>query len=68
MFGRAVSIAREHHTHPRNILGYGFLEHSPNWLKKRWAHHRFLLFEKAVVDKTENATTSAAQLQPGVRG
>ena len=26
--GRAVSIAREHHTHPQNILGYGFLEHA----------------------------------------
>jgi hypothetical protein len=25
--GRAVAIAREHHTHPQNILGYGFLEH-----------------------------------------
>jgi ubiquitin-conjugating enzyme E2 variant len=28
VFGRAVAIAREHHTHPQNILGYGFLEHS----------------------------------------
>jgi len=27
-FGRAVAIAREHHTHPQNILGYNFLEHS----------------------------------------
>jgi hypothetical protein len=27
-FGRAVAIAREHHTHPQNILGYGFLEHA----------------------------------------
>jgi hypothetical protein len=26
--GRAVAIAREHHTHPQNILGYGFLEHA----------------------------------------
>jgi plasmanylethanolamine desaturase len=26
--GRIVSIAREHHTHPQNILGYGFLEHA----------------------------------------
>jgi len=26
--GRAIAIAREHHTHPENILGYGFLEHS----------------------------------------
>jgi hypothetical protein len=25
-FGRAILIAREHHTHPQNILGYGFLE------------------------------------------
>ena len=24
--GRAVAIAREHHTHPRHILAYGFLE------------------------------------------
>jgi SAM-dependent methyltransferase len=31
----------------KDILKYGFLEHSPNWLKKRWAHHRFLLFEKS---------------------
>jgi len=30
----------------KDILKYGFLERSPNWLKKRWAHHRFLLFEK----------------------
>jgi ubiquitin-conjugating enzyme E2 variant len=28
VLGRAVAIAREHHTHPQNILGYGFLEHS----------------------------------------
>jgi hypothetical protein len=27
-FGRAIAIAREHHTHPQNILGYGFLEHA----------------------------------------
>ena len=26
--GRAIAIAREHHTHPQNILGYGFLEHA----------------------------------------
>jgi len=26
--GRAVAIAREHHTHPQHILDYGFLEHS----------------------------------------
>lgn len=26
--GRAVAIAREHHTHPQHILGYGFLEYS----------------------------------------
>jgi ubiquitin-conjugating enzyme E2 variant len=26
--GRVVAIAREHHTHPQNIIGYGFLEHS----------------------------------------
>ena len=30
----------------KDILKYGFLERSPNWLKKRWAHHRFLLFER----------------------
>jgi plasmanylethanolamine desaturase len=28
VFGRAVAIAREHHIHPQNILGYSFLEHS----------------------------------------
>jgi Lipid desaturase domain len=28
VLGRAVAIAREHHTHPRNILAYGFLEHA----------------------------------------
>jgi hypothetical protein len=26
--GRVVLIAREHHSHPHHILGYGFLEHS----------------------------------------
>jgi hypothetical protein len=26
--GRAIAIAREHHTHPQNIIGYGFLEHA----------------------------------------
>jgi ubiquitin-conjugating enzyme E2 variant len=26
--GRAVAIAREHHTHPQHILGYGFLENA----------------------------------------
>jgi SAM-dependent methyltransferase len=31
----------------RDILKYGFMEQSPNWLKKRWAHHRFLVLEKA---------------------
>lgn len=31
----------------KDILKYGLLEQSPNWLKKRWGHHRFLLFEKA---------------------
>jgi len=30
----------------KDIMKYGFLERSPNWLKKWWAHHRFLLFEK----------------------
>jgi ubiquinone/menaquinone biosynthesis C-methylase UbiE len=30
----------------KDIMKYGFLEHSPNWLKQRWAHHRFLVFEK----------------------
>jgi hypothetical protein len=28
LLGRAVAIAREHHTHPQNILGYGFWEHA----------------------------------------
>jgi hypothetical protein len=27
-FGRAIAIAREHHTHPQHILGYGFLENA----------------------------------------
>ena len=31
----------------KDIMKYGFLEQSPDWLKKFWAHHRFLLFEKA---------------------
>ena len=31
----------------KDIMKYGFLEHSPTWLQRRWAHHRFLLFEKA---------------------
>ncbi len=31
----------------KDIMKYGFLENSPNWLKKRWAHHRFLVLEKA---------------------
>src|SRR5258705_2819630 len=26
VFGRAIAIAREHHTHPQHILAYGFLE------------------------------------------
>ena len=30
----------------KDITKYGFLERSPDWLKKRWAHHRFLLLEK----------------------
>lgn len=30
----------------KNILKYGLLERSPNWLKKYWAHHRFLVLEK----------------------
>ena len=33
-------------TMEKEIMKYGFLERSPNWLKKWWAHHRFLLFEK----------------------
>ncbi len=28
ILGRVVAIAREHHTHPQHILGYGFLEHA----------------------------------------
>jgi len=31
----------------KNILKYGYLENSPNWLKKRWGHHRFLVLEKS---------------------
>ena len=27
-FGRAIAIAREHHTHPHHILGYRFIEHA----------------------------------------
>jgi len=30
----------------KNILKYGYLENSPNWLKRRWGHHRFLVLEK----------------------
>jgi hypothetical protein len=30
----------------KDMLKYGLLENSPDWLKKFWAHHRFLLFEK----------------------
>jgi SAM-dependent methyltransferase len=29
----------------RQLLKYSFLEHAPGWLKRLWAHHRFLLFE-----------------------
>jgi ubiquitin-conjugating enzyme E2 variant len=28
VLGRAVAVAREHHTHPQHILAYGFLEHA----------------------------------------
>ena len=28
VLGRAIAIAREHHTNPQHILGYGFMEHS----------------------------------------
>jgi Lipid desaturase domain len=28
VFGRAIAIAREHHTHPQHILAYGFIEHA----------------------------------------
>ena len=31
----------------KDIMKYGLLEGSPDWLKKRWAHHRFLVLEKA---------------------
>jgi Methyltransferase domain len=31
----------------KDMLKYGLLEHSPNWIKKFWAHHRFLVFERA---------------------
>src|SRR6202035_99336 len=27
-FGRAIAIAREHHTHPHHIHGYGFLDYA----------------------------------------
>jgi hypothetical protein len=30
----------------KDMLKYDLLEHSPDWLKKFWAHHRFLLFER----------------------
>ncbi len=30
----------------RNVMKFGFLEQSPAWFKRLWAHHRFLLFEK----------------------
>jgi SAM-dependent methyltransferase len=30
----------------KDILKYGFMEQSPDWLKKYWAHHRFLALEK----------------------
>ena len=29
-----------------DIMKFDFLENSPNWLKKWWAHHRFLVFER----------------------
>ena len=29
------------------IMKYGLLEGSPDWLKKFWAHHRVLVFEKS---------------------
>jgi hypothetical protein len=31
----------------KDMLKYGLLEDSPDWIKKYWAHHRFLVFEKA---------------------
>lgn len=30
----------------KNILKYGYFENSPNWLKKRWGHHRYLVLER----------------------
>jgi SAM-dependent methyltransferase len=30
----------------RQVMKFGFLEQSPAWFKRIWAHHRFLLFEK----------------------
>ena len=30
----------------KDILKYGFLERTPAWLKKYWAHHRYLLLER----------------------
>lgn len=46
--GRAPSMEKD-------ILKYGLLERSPNWLKKRWAHHRFLLFEQNDGSQTRTA-------------
>jgi hypothetical protein len=30
----------------REVMKYNLLERAPGWLKKFWAHHRFLLFER----------------------
>lgn len=30
----------------RNVMKFSFLERSPAWFKRLWAHHCFLLFEK----------------------
>jgi ubiquinone/menaquinone biosynthesis C-methylase UbiE len=37
--GRAPSLERQ-------TMKLGFLENSPAWFKRVWAHHRFLLFER----------------------
>ena len=31
----------------KEMMRYGVLEQSPNWIKKFWAHHRYLVLEKA---------------------
>ena len=33
----------------QDVMKFGFLEQSPKWFKRRWGHHRFLLFERSVM-------------------